>query len=161
MAPLANSMLAYTTWCARMGRHADGLRAGGSMKCAIGGISHETNTFSPIRTTRDLFGVHTTNLLDHFRDTNTGMGGAIAFAERHGIEVAPTLYAGATPSGLVAAEAYAGLKQELLDRLRAALPVDAVLLCLHGAMVVEEIPDGEGDLLAAVRVVVGPNIPVV
>ena len=96
------------------------------MKFAIGGISHETNTFSPIRTTLDLFGVHTTDLLDHFRGTNTGMGGAIAFAEEHGIELAPTLYAGATPSGLVAAEAYAAMKDELLARLRAALPVDAV-----------------------------------
>src|SRR5438093_116069 len=115
------------------------------MKFAIGGISHETNTFSSIRTTRDLFGVHTTDLLRHFRGTNTGMGGAIAFAERHGIALAPTLCAGATPSGLVAAEAYAAMKGELLERLRAALPVDAVLLCLHGAMVVEGIPDGEGD----------------
>src|SRR6476659_3597423 len=103
-------------------------REGGGMKFAMGGISHETNTFSSIRTTRHLFGVHTTDLLDHFRGTNTGMGGAIAFAEEHGIALAQTLYAGATPSGLVAAEAYAAMKGELLARLRAALPVDAVLL---------------------------------
>jgi microcystin degradation protein MlrC len=39
--------------------------------------------------------------------------------------------------------------------------VDGVLLDLHGAMVVEGIDDGDGDLIAAVRKAVGPTCPVI
>jgi microcystin degradation protein MlrC len=49
----------------------------------------------------------------------------------------------------------------MIERLKAALPVDAVYLDLHGAMVVEHHDDGEGELLARVRQVVGERVPVV
>ena len=49
----------------------------------------------------------------------------------------------------------------LLEDLRAALPLDAVYLSLHGAMVAEHLEDPEGELLARVRAVVGPSVPVV
>ena len=49
----------------------------------------------------------------------------------------------------------------MLAQLGAAGPVDGVLLDLHGAMVVEGIDDGDGDLLEAVRGAVGPDCPVV
>ena len=48
-----------------------------------------------------------------------------------------------------------------LERLAEALPVDGVLLELHGAMVTERCPDAEGELLRRVRQVVGPDLPVV
>lgn len=71
------------------------------------------------------------------------------------------MWAIASPSGTVTAEAYEELRDELLARLAAALPVDAVALELHGAGVVEGIDDLEGDLGAAVRDLVGPDVPVV
>ena len=46
------------------------------------------------------------------------------------------------------------------ERLRAAGPVDGLLLDLHGAMVAEHVDDGEGELLARLRAVVGPDIPI-
>ena len=49
----------------------------------------------------------------------------------------------------------------MLEDLAAALPVDGVLLALHGAAVTTEIDDVEGDLLAAVRALVGPDVPLV
>jgi microcystin degradation protein MlrC len=52
---------------------------------------------------------------------------------------------------------YEGLRDELLDRLRAALPVDIVLLPLHGAMVAQGYDDCETDLLRRVREIVGPE----
>lgn len=58
-------------------------------------------------------------------------------------------------------DCYRQLKTELLERLRAALPMDGLLLPLHGAAVVEEIGDLEEDLLAAVRGMVGEELPVV
>ncbi|MBO3802408.1 MAG: M81 family metallopeptidase [Candidatus Brockarchaeota archaeon] len=57
--------------------------------------------------------------------------------------------------------AYLALRDEFLDRLSSSLPVDGVLLNLHGAMEVEGIGDGEGDLTKAVREVVGGEVPIV
>jgi microcystin degradation protein MlrC len=48
----------------------------------------------------------------------------------------------------------------LAEDLRAAGPVDAVYLDLHGAMVTESVPDGEGEILARIRAVTGPDIPI-
>src|SRR5262249_52734016 len=52
------------------------------------------------------------------------------------------------------------IRDRIVDELRAALPVDIVFLCLHGAQMAEGIDDCEGDLLSAVRAVVGPRIGV-
>ena len=52
------------------------------------------------------------------------------------------------------------LRDELLADLRAALPVDMVVLGLHGAMVADGYDDCEGDLLARVRAIVGPDVVV-
>jgi len=74
--------------------------------------------------------------------------------------VVPTLSAIAGPSGIIEAEAYTTMKQELLDRLAQADPIDAVALAMHGAGVVEGIEDLESDLAVAVRSVVG-DVPLV
>jgi microcystin degradation protein MlrC len=63
----------------------------------------------------------------------------------------------AEPSGAVSREAYEQLRNEILDQLRAAIPVDGVLLGLHGAMVAFGYDDCEGDLIARVREMVGPE----
>ena len=41
---------------------------------------------------------------------------------------------------------------------QAALPVDGVLLSLHGGYSVEGIDDGDGDILKACRKLVGPGV---
>ena len=51
------------------------------------------------------------------------------------------------------------MKRRILDGLRAALPVDGVLLALHGAGVADGVEDIEGDLCVAVRELVGPPRP--
>jgi len=135
-----------------------------SRRYVTGQISHETNAFSPIRTVLQLFGERGLSegqsiLLTH-AGTRTGIGGYMDFCRESGDELAPTISASATPSGLVASEAYAVLKEKLIAGIRAAGKIDGVLLCLHGAMVVEGIPDAEGDILAAVRDLVGPDVPV-
>jgi microcystin degradation protein MlrC len=119
------------------------------LRIAIGGISHETNTFSPVWTSYEDFQIlRGTALLQH-------AGGD---RWRHqGVELLPTFAAGAMPSGLVGKEAYLRLRSDLLDELAGALPVDGVYLSLHGAMEVEEIGDGEEDLVTAVRNLIGPN----
>ncbi|MBM3727735.1 MAG: M81 family metallopeptidase [Acidobacteria bacterium] len=81
--------------------------------------------------------------------------------ELSGCEVRPLMYASAVPGGPLSSRCYAALKAELLARLRAALPVDGVLMPQHGAAAVEELGSLDGDLIGAVREVVGGAVPVV
>ncbi len=139
------------------------------MRIAIGGISHETSTFAKTPTTladfADGFGCYRgPEILRRFRGANICTGGFIEGSERHGFEIVPLLWGFPYPSGLIAAADYAALKAEFLQRLRDAQAgggVDGVLLDLHGAMVVEGIDDGDADVVAAVRDVVGPDCPIV
>jgi microcystin degradation protein MlrC len=122
-------------------------------------LAHETNTFSTIATDRALFEAHDLRyggeLLEAFRGTGTCLGGMIAAAAGGGVTLVPSLAAAASPAGRVTKAFYTEARDRLLADLRAAGPLDGVLLDLHGAMVVEGLDDGEGDLLAAVRATVG------
>jgi microcystin degradation protein MlrC len=77
-----------------------------------------------------------------------------------GWEVIEGTYAFALPGGRVSREAYETLRDQILDQLRAALPVDFVALTLHGAMMAIGYDDCEGDLLTRIRSVVGPRVPI-
>ncbi len=81
-------------------------------------------------------------------------------AAARGWEVAESLIANAEPAGKTLRKAYEGFRDEILTDLKAALPVDAVLLDLHGAMVADGYDDCEGDLIASVRQVVGADVPI-
>ena len=137
------------------------------MRIATGNIGHESSTFTPIETPYEVFqessrGFHRgPELIEAMRDTNTGCGGFIDGAATHGYELVPLLWTFAEPSGPVHAEAWTRLKAEFLERLEAAMPVDGALLDLHGAMVIQGIDDGEGDLLRGVRAILGPDRPVI
>lgn len=134
-------------------------------RIAIAGIIHETNTFAPERTGIEAFAQQSLYegdaVLQRMRDTPTSLGGSIEGLARNGYHAIPLLYAAATPSGTVTHSAYETLVSNLLARLRAALPVDGVLLSLHGAMVADGFADCEGDILARIRAVVGLGCPIV
>lgn len=134
-------------------------------RVAVGGIIHETHTFAEPLTELEQFTEQSlyrgAELITALAGTSSGVGGMLAGCAAVGIEPVPTLYAAAMPSGMVRGSAYSALRDELIDRLAATLPLDGVLLALHGAMVAEDEPDVEGDLLAQVRALVGPQIPIV
>jgi microcystin degradation protein MlrC len=135
------------------------------MRVVTGCISHETSTFTPVRTTWESFferfgDVRGAAIVEKFRGTNTPTGGFIEGAEAHGFELIPTIFAEAHPSGPAPRAVFDRVLNELLDGIAAAGRVDGVLLELHGAMVAEGIDDGEGHILAAVRNLVGPTIPI-
>lgn len=137
-----------------------------ALKIAIGRISHETNTFSPVPTTLESFRegegiLEGDALVRHHTGAKTGLGGFLDAAAEERWQVMGTLAAGATPSGTVAASVHASLRDRLVERLRAAGPVDGVLLHLHGAMCSEGAPDAEGDICRRVRAAVGPEVPVI
>ena len=128
---------------------------------------HETNSFSPVGTTFASFHtgrddlVNGIEVIEDHRGTFTGLGGFIDVADAAGWDLIGTVSGHATPSGNVPAAAYDELKRRLIDRVRHAGDVDGVLLYLHGAMLAENAPDAEGDLCAAVREVVGGDVPIV
>lgn len=140
-------------------------RGAGGRRVLVGGISHETNTFSHEPT--DLAQFHQRvyiagyDLLLGFGGTRTVIGGFLDGLHLLGATPVPLLYASATPGGVVTRAAHAALRGTLLDAARAAMPVDGVLLALHGAMVAEDAPDVEGELLRAVRGIVGPDVPII
>jgi microcystin degradation protein MlrC len=78
-------------------------------------------------------------------------------APAKGWTVIEGMVASAQPGGITTKQAWETLRDELLADLRAALPVDMALIGLHGAMVAEGCDDCEGDLLARVRALVGPD----
>ena len=129
------------------------------MKIAVGCIGHETNTFSPVATTIDNFKKGSyyrgDEIITAFRGTRTITGGFLDVAEQLNLEPVPLLWTFATPSGMVEQAAYQTLKMEFLSLLENAGKLDAVLLDLHGAMVTDELEDAEGDLIQAVREIVG------
>lgn len=136
------------------------------MRIAIGQLWQETNTFNPLPTTRadfEQFGiVRGPELLERMADTNE-LGGFIqslrSWPEKP--DILGMVRLPAWPSGTATAETFSWLRQELVDALRQQLPVDAVLLALHGALVADEFPDVEGEVLTALRELVGPAVPLV
>lgn len=131
-------------------------------RIAIGGIVHETNTFTPALTSLDFFTVDVgEGIIARWSGTSSSMGGALHGLNEAGYEAVPLLYATAMPSGIVADTAYQALLRDLIARLQAAAPVDGVLLVLHGAMVAEGQDDCEGEILEQVRGIIGSACPLV
>lgn len=98
--------------------------------------------------------------------TEGTIGGYLDVFKQHAFDVVPLagIAATACPGGLVQDSAYLQIKANLIDGLTAALKadrLDGVLLALHGSAASESLCDLEGDLLQAVRQVVGEDIPIV
>ena len=130
------------------------------MKILIAGLATETNTFAPLPTGRVAF------LADYARDDgsrrpptlgNIGPATWRGLAEAEGHGVVESLSTFAQPGGITPRAVYEELRDTLLGDVAAALPLDAVLLFLHGAMVAEGYDDCEGDILARVRALAGPE----
>ncbi|MBA7482921.1 hypothetical protein ES707_18425 [subsurface metagenome] len=137
-------------------------------RIAVGGFLHETNTFAPTKATYDAFlhgggwpRLQTGADVLTVQRINLGLAGFIEVAETEGWDLVPTIFAGATPSAHVTKDAFERIAKVMIDSLASAGPLDAVYLDLHGAMVTEHLDDGEGELLARVRKVIGNDIPLV
>jgi microcystin degradation protein MlrC len=137
------------------------------MRVAIGGISHETNTFSSISTDLALFQRRTLlrgeALLAGSRGVGNTLGGMVDAAEALGWQLVPTLFASAVPSGRVRRGTFETLTEELVRGIAAARQhgLDGVLLALHGAMVAEAVEDADAEVLRRARRAAGPDTPIV
>ena len=132
------------------------------MRIFSGALATETNTFAPMPTGLASFrdrgyfpaGQHP----DHMLYFSGPLWAARLRGAEHGWDLVEGLVAGAQPSGTTTRHAYETLRDELLRDLQSALPVDMVLLGLHGAMVADGYDDCEGDILKRVRQIVGPDV---
>jgi microcystin degradation protein MlrC len=127
-------------------------------------LATETNTFSPLPTGwnnwRDTVLRHRKEHDPTVSRRQSVYAPLFARLDARGWTLAPGLQAFAVPAGTTPREVYESLRDELLDDLEAAMPVDAVMLFLHGAMVADGYDDCEGDILTRVRKRVGPNVPI-
>jgi microcystin degradation protein MlrC len=127
------------------------------------GLATETNTFSNIPTGEEDFMVQrgADVLAGRIRypslDLSMSWG---ARARQRGDEFIFSLYAWAQPGGPTVRSVYESFRDEILRDLESALPVDVVLLTLHGAMIADEYDDCEQDLIRHVREVVGQRVVV-
>ncbi|WP_020592105.1 M81 family metallopeptidase [Kiloniella laminariae] len=134
------------------------------MRVFCASIATETNTFSPLRTDMSDFRESFYAAPGDHPETPTLCSAVMTVCRKRAAEEGWTLIEGtatwAEPGGLVNRATWEHLRDEVLDQLRAALPLEAVILGLHGAMVAQDYPDCEGDLLQRVRQIVGPDVTI-
>ncbi|MDP1965222.1 MAG: M81 family metallopeptidase [Reyranella sp.] len=127
-------------------------------------LGTETNTFASIPTGHQLFEETCLYRKASYGKNIPMFGAPLAVwrrrGEAKGWTVVESLCAFAMPAGKTVKKVYEAFRDEIVTDLKAAMPVDAVFLSMHGAMVAEGYDDCESDLLAHVRRVVGPDVPV-
>jgi len=132
------------------------------MRIFTASLATETNTFSPVPTDRASFETAFYAGPGDHPETPTLCSAPIVVLRRKACEEGFELIEGtatwAEPGGLLQRQAYEGLRDEILGQLTAAMPVDGVILGLHGAMVAQGYDDCEGDLLERIRNIVGPDV---
>ena len=134
------------------------------MRIAVGSLKQESNTFAPADSDLEFFRADTfvagPDVLEFGGRTRVELSGFLNVLRARRAAAVPLIAAHACSGGPLRRDAFDALAGDLLARLRAALPVDAVLLSLHGALVLSDHPDGDGLILRAVRDLVGPEVPV-
>src|SRR4051794_23764952 len=128
-------------------------------RIVVGGFQAEINSFYPQKTRfqdfMDILGKpyekRETALLEGACATRWGISGFCKEALGQGHEIIPTTWAMAQPAAEVTDEAFESICGELIAGIQAASPIDAVYLCLHGAMVSESYEDADGEILRRVR----------
>lgn len=134
------------------------------MKLFTATLGTETNTFAPLPTNLESF----QDLVHLSGEQVTALGRKIAsgtvkalldMQDVNECEAVFGMAAYAQPGGITTKAAYEALRDELLNDLKSALPIDGAILHLHGAMVAEGYDDCEGDILSRARKIIGPDCP--
>ncbi|MCK4965162.1 MAG: M81 family metallopeptidase, partial [Dehalococcoidia bacterium] len=137
---------------------------GGTMRVGIAGIFHESDSFSSQPTTLERFkeqGIFRgEEIIAQYRDSHSNIAGYLAGAKQFGYTAVPLFVTTAMPMGPLTSDTFETLISEVLDAIRGAGHLDGLFLYLHGAMVSQEYPDGDGEMCARVRQLLGPDIPI-
>lgn len=132
------------------------------VKIFTAGMITESSDLTPVPTTQDDWIIETageseTNpslfrqMLILFRD--------MAFQREWKVAESICAYA-LPPGGRSVTKVYESLRDRILSDLQVAMPIDGVLLQLHGASLAFGYDDCEGDLLEKIRLVVGSDTPI-
>jgi microcystin degradation protein MlrC len=136
-------------------------------RIAVAGFLHETNSFVVPKTDFDYFITHHdrpplvrgADLLEWLGPSGFAMSGFLS-SMKDEVDIVPLLWTSGGAGGTVTRDAFERISGEIVGGLSQALPVDAVFLDLHGAMVTDDFEDGEGELLRRIRAAVGDQIPI-
>lgn len=135
------------------------------MKVLVGGIYHESHSFSNVPTDLDSFRetlfLEGWDSIEQLRGTTSEMAGFIQGSEKFGFEIVPTLWAWGVATGPVRSGAVDHMIGIVKDRFTAAEKIDGILFALHGAMVAEQDRDGDGYILSRFRDFAGDSVPIV
>ncbi len=133
-------------------------------------LRQETNIFSPVPTTlKDfeeaclLYGDAVLSEQDKVLkgfDELVGFKAAVKKVGGGAVEAVPIYRAFAMSGGNIEAALYNRLKGELITGLKEMEQLDGLYLAMHGSMGVEGIWDPEGDLLQALRLEFGDELPI-
>lgn len=127
----------------------------------VGQLFQETHGFTPVNTPLSAFEIERGRaMLSANAGADSVLGGILRALQAHGCEAVPTLAARARPGGRVEDSAYAVLREGILEGASAG-GFDAIALCLHGCMQTVGLDSAEADLLAGLRAIVGPDMPIV
>jgi microcystin degradation protein MlrC len=134
----------------------------------IGGLMHESNSFNPAKTVvADFSGMRGASelsgadLIAAWRKSNTEITGYLDGADAEKFDIYPAYVASATPKGPLTRETFDTLTGRLISSLKAAPKLDGILLALHGAMVTDDFPQADEEIVRRVRTAFGPSIPIV
>src|SRR5262245_20804987 len=131
-------------------------------KVALGSIFTECNHLGGAPTRLEAFERQELRRGPEVLQISSGtVGGMLATLREADAHVVPLVVASTCPGGPLTSDCYRTLKLDLLHSLLTSLPVDGVLLALHGSAAADDAGDLEGDLLEAVRQLFGPDVPVV
>ncbi|MGL5363635.1 MAG: M81 family metallopeptidase [Bosea sp. (in: a-proteobacteria)] len=126
----------------------------------VGRIWHEGHAFNPILTERaDMAMVLGEAMLAEARASTTALTGIVLEADRRGFVLVPSIAAWARPGGPIAQDVFDEIAGALIERAGQG-GFDAICLELHGATTAQHLTDTEGALLACLRAIVGPDLPI-
>lgn len=140
------------------------------MKILLGGLHQEINSFAPGKTTAEEYkrkqfhlGQSMIDLAANFNRCNEGtdeLAGAYGVLREAGAEVIPGGFVSAQPGAIIEQSFVDDYIEQLKRVTRENLPLDGVVLVMHGAAQSEQSDDPEGDIVIAVREIVGADVPI-
>ena len=140
------------------------------MKILLGGLHQEINSFAPGRTSaaeykrkQFLLGQDMLNYAaSHVRcnEGADGLGSCYRLLNEAGATIISGGFLSAQPGAIIEQSVLDDYIEQLKEVTRANLPLDGVVLFMHGAAQSEESDDPEGDIVIAIRDIVGPDVPI-
>ena len=138
-------------------------------RIAIAGFHHETNTFAATLASYSEFEkadawpglIFSDDVLRELSGANISITGfADAASVAGGYEIIPVLWCAAEPCSYVTTDAFERIAKQIVEGIESAGKLDGIYLDLHGAMVTQDVEDGEGELLRRIRDLTGPDLPI-